>query len=77
LIQCFGSAANLNIQLHCLALDSVCERGEAGPGQCDAAGLVVLKLKTPWRDGSRHLVMSPPKFMQRLAAPVPRQCLPI
>ena len=72
MIQCFGSAANLNIQLHCLALDSVCERGEAGPGQCDAAGLVVLKLKTPWRDGTTHLVMSPLEFMQRLAALVPR-----
>ncbi|MBS0445735.1 MAG: transposase [Proteobacteria bacterium] len=26
--------------------------------QCDAAGRVVLKLKTPWRDGTTHLVMS-------------------
>jgi hypothetical protein len=28
----------------------------------------VLKLKTPWRDGTTHLVMSPLEFMQRLAA---------
>ena len=27
--------------------------------QCNAAGQVVLKLKTPWRDGTTHLVMSP------------------
>ena len=27
---------------------------------------VVLKLKTPWRDGTTHLVMSPPEFMQRV-----------
>jgi hypothetical protein len=40
--------------------------------QCDAAGQVELKLKTPWRDGTTHLVMSPPQFMQRPAAPVPR-----
>ena len=40
--------------------------------QTDAAGQVVLKLKTPWRDGSSHLVMSPLEFMQRLAALVPR-----
>jgi hypothetical protein len=33
---------------------------------------VVLKLKTPWRDGTTHLVMSPLEFMQRLAALVPR-----
>jgi len=33
---------------------------------------VVLKLKTPWRDGTTHLVMSPLEIMQRLAALVPR-----
>ena len=38
----------------------------------NAAGQVVLKLKTPWRDGTTHLVMSPLEFMQRLAALVPR-----
>jgi hypothetical protein len=27
-----------------------------------------LELKTPWRDGTTHLVMSPLEFMQRLAA---------
>jgi hypothetical protein len=31
-----------------------------------------LKLKTPWRDGTTHQVMSPLEFMQRLAALVPR-----
>ncbi len=36
--------------------------------QTDAAGQVVLKLKTPWRDGITHLVMSPLEFKQRLAA---------
>jgi Putative transposase len=40
--------------------------------RCNAAGQVVLTLKTPWRDGTTHLVMSPLKFMQRLAALVPR-----
>jgi Putative transposase len=40
--------------------------------QCNAAGQVVLKLKTAWRDGTTHLVMSPLQFMQRLAALVPR-----
>lgn len=32
----------------------------------------MLKLKTPWRDGSTHLVQSPLEFMQRLAALVQR-----
>jgi hypothetical protein len=32
--------------------------------QTNAAGQVVLKLKTPWRDGTTHLVMSPLEFMQ-------------
>lgn len=36
--------------------------------QINAAGQVVLKLKTAWRDGNTHLVMSPLEFMQRLAA---------
>lgn len=31
-----------------------------------------LRLKTPWRDGTTHLVMGPLEFMQRLAALVPR-----
>jgi len=36
------------------------------------AGQVMLKLKTPYRDGTSHIVMSPLEFMQRLAALVPR-----
>ena len=40
--------------------------------QLNAAGQVELKLKTPWRDGTTHLVMSPLEFMRRLAALVPR-----
>jgi hypothetical protein len=40
--------------------------------QLNAAGQVELKFKTPWRDGTTHLVMSPLEFMQRLAALVPR-----
>ena len=36
------------------------------------AGQVVLMLKTPYRDGTTHIVMSPLEFMQRLAALVPR-----
>ena len=40
--------------------------------QLNAAGQVELKPKTPWRDGTTHLVMSPMEFMQRLAALVPQ-----
>ena len=40
--------------------------------QTDAANQVVLKLKTPWRDGTTHRVMSPLELMQRLAALVSR-----
>src|SRR4051812_37509739 len=36
------------------------------------AGQVVLQLKSPWRDGTTHIVMSPLEFLQRLAALVPR-----
>ena len=38
----------------------------------DAAGNVVLQLKSPWRDGTTRLRMTPLEFMQRLAALVPR-----
>jgi hypothetical protein len=40
--------------------------------QVNAAGQVELELKTQWRDGTTHLVMSPLELMQRLAALVPR-----
>jgi hypothetical protein len=40
--------------------------------QLNAAGQVELKLKTPWRDGTTHLVMSPLECMQRLAELAPR-----
>ena len=40
--------------------------------QLNAAGRVELKLKTPWRDGTTHLVMSPLEIMQRLPTPLPR-----
>ena len=36
--------------------------------QCNAAGQGVLKLKTPWRDGTTHQGTPPLEFMQRLAA---------
>src|SRR6266545_4737619 len=38
----------------------------------NAAGDVVLQLKSAWRDGTTHIKMSPLEFMQRLAARVPR-----
>ena len=67
LIQRFGSAANLNIHLHCLVLDRVYRRTEG-----NGAGDVVLQLKSAYRDGTTHIVMSLLEFMQRLAALVPR-----
>ena len=36
------------------------------------AGQVVLQLKSPYRDGTTHIVMTPLELMQRLAALVPR-----
>jgi hypothetical protein len=43
--------------------------------QCNAAGQVVLKLKTPRRDGTTHLAMSPLEFMQQLATLLPQSAL--
>jgi hypothetical protein len=36
-------------------------------------GQVVLQLKSPYKDGTTHIVMEPLEFMERLAALVPRQ----
>ena len=36
------------------------------------AGQVVLQLKSPYKDGTTHIVMEPLEFMERLAALVPR-----
>ena len=36
------------------------------------AGQVVLQLKSPYKDGTTHIVMEPLDFMERLAALVPR-----
>ena len=35
-------------------------------------GNAVLKLKTPWRNGATHILLTPMEFMQRLAALAPR-----
>lgn len=43
--------------------------------QLNDVGQVELKLKTPWRDETMHLLMTPLELMQRLAAPVPQQRL--
>ena len=40
--------------------------------ELDSNGQVRLRLKTPWSDGTTHLVLSPLQLMQRLAALVPR-----
>jgi len=36
------------------------------------AGQVVLQLKSPYKDGTTHIVLEPLEFMERLAALVPR-----
>ncbi len=38
----------------------------------NSTGDVVLQLKSPYQDGTTHIVMTPLEFMQRLAALVPR-----
>ena len=38
----------------------------------DQQGNAVLKLKTAWRNGTTHIVLTPMEFMQRLAALIPR-----
>ena len=38
----------------------------------DGGSRVGFELKTPWRDGTTHLEMTPVDFLERLAALVPR-----
>ena len=42
------------------------------PYLTDHLNKLVLQFKSPWRDGTTHISMSPLEFMQRLAALVPR-----
>ncbi len=64
-----GPSPGANSPLDCLCPCSALSEERV---QLNAAGQVGLKLKTPWRDGTTHLVMSPLEFMQGLAALVPR-----
>jgi hypothetical protein len=48
------------------------KRSEAAGGAVNREGNAVLKLKTPWRNGTTHIILAPMEFMQRLAALVPR-----
>jgi hypothetical protein len=66
--QC-GPSPGKNSPLDCLCPGSALANERV---QTNTAGRVVFKLKTAWRDGTTHLVMSPLEFMQRLAALVPR-----
>ena len=52
------------------------------PGHCherlnrNRAGELVLQLKSPYRDGTTHIVMSPLQFMQRLTRRIAARPLP-
>ncbi len=52
------------MRLVCITLLSAGLRNKEGWG--------VSTLKTPYRDGTTHIILSPLEFMQRLAALVPR-----
>ncbi len=62
LIQRFGSALNLNIHLICMDARMPRVHGCAGAAQ----------LKTPYRDGTTHVIFQPLDFIARLAALVPK-----
>ena len=66
--QTHGPSPSANSPLDCLCLGSTLADERV---KNNAAGQVVLKFKTAWRDGTTRLVMSPMQFMQRLAALVP------
>jgi hypothetical protein len=65
-----GSAIRLVRQL-CRKITRPALSNERAP--CNAAGQVLLKMKTPWRDGITHLAISPLQFMRWLAALIPRR----
>ena len=62
--QRFGSALNLNPHFHSLALDGVFN------ARIDDDRLS-FRLKTPWADGTTHLILSPLELIEKLAALVP------
>ena len=66
--QTHGPSPSANSPLDCVCLGSTLADERV---KNNAAGQVVLKFKTAWRDGTTRLVMLPMQFMQRLAALVP------
>jgi hypothetical protein len=85
-IQSFGSALNLTPHLHMLTLDGVyaAQDGEAprfyplrAPEKSDVMAVAVrvaeqvASLKTPWRDGTTHVIFEPQELMEKLAVLVP------
>ena len=83
LIQRFGSALNLNIHFHMLFLDGVYVDRPDGSArfwwvkaptseELTQLGKVRYQLKTPYRDGTTHVIFEPLDFIARLAALVPR-----
>ena len=64
------SARNLNSNVKCRYITRPAIANERL--KRNGAGQVVPKLKSPYRDGTTRIVMSPLQLMQRLAALVPR-----
>jgi hypothetical protein len=71
-LQCAAAPTTARRWHNCAATSPARRRLANECVQANTAGQVVLMLKTPWRDGSTHLVVRPLEFMQRLAALVPR-----
>jgi Putative transposase len=69
-VECGGEIAGGENSLIKTSIDR--QRGGDRAFTINAKGQVEIKLKTPWRDGTTHHVMSPLEFMQRLAALVPQ-----
>ncbi|MFO0690016.1 MAG: transposase [Myxococcota bacterium] len=84
-IQRFGSALNLAPHFHSLVLDGVYpgpshQSGDfvalpppLAPGRLEAMadGRLAYRLKTPWRDGTTHVVMERRELLERLAPLIP------
>ena len=63
--QRFGSALNLNPHFHSLLLEVAFKQRLSDEEYS-------FKLKTPWSDGTTHLVLSPMELIEKLAILVPK-----
>lgn len=68
MLQAEHSATPLRRLCRCVLRPSVTQHAL----ECTAEGKVLLRLRRPWRDGTREICFEPNELLEKLAAMIPR-----